>query len=312
MERISGLDVKLTLVPFTKGLRNIFYLYSFTNFLKNYIRKNHIDIVHTHHRFPEYIVNRIKKECGIFTITTAHSLTRKYKAMSFHSDVILAVSQTVKNHLMERYNISENRILQIYNPVADLEPACSREVARKKLGIQGNRKVILFIGTISREKGFDVLIDAFRQANAKISHCMLLVAGKWKGSNRYAFTSNADILALPSQAEVSPLYAAADLVVLPSRADSFPFTMLEAGVFQKPFIGSAVGGIKEFIEHNKDGLLIEPESVTELVKSMTHLLESPEFAARLAENLRVKVKNLNSAEEYCNNLIEIYESVTND
>ena len=54
-----------------------------------------------------------------------------------------------------------------------------------------------------------------------------------------------------------PFYSIADIVVLPSLADSFPYVMLESGLFKKPFVGTQTGGIAEFIDDGKNGLLFE-------------------------------------------------------
>lgn len=309
LERISGLDLKISLVQFSKGLRKILHFNTFTKYLKHYIRNNHIEIVHTHHRFPEYIVNRIKMECGISTITTAHSITKGYKKISFHSDLIIAVSQAVKNHLRAKYKIPENRIVQLYNPVSIEEPNWSCKTAKEKLSIQENKKVILFIGTISHGKGFDILIEAFRKVSSKLNNCVLLVAGKWKDYGREAFISTSNIKTLDSQSEVSPLYAAADLVVLPSRNDSFPYTMLEAGLYSKPFIGSNVDGIGEFITDGVDGLLFKVNSAENLAEKIIYILSNPAKASEMGINLNKKVLPLTDIKSYCDNLRNMYTSL---
>ena len=106
-----------------------------------------------------------------------------------------------------------------------------------------------------------------------------------------------------------PYYSAADIVVLPSRIDPFPFVMLEAGLMRKPFIGSRTGGIAEFIEDGKDGLLTIPEDVIDLKNKIGYLINTPQKAKTLAENLYQKVKSQTSREKYISRLCKIYDEL---
>ncbi len=63
--------------------------------------KNKIDIIHTHHRFPELIAVRIGKKLNIKTIHLAHGFTSGYKKISFKSDKIISVSNSEDDYLID-------------------------------------------------------------------------------------------------------------------------------------------------------------------------------------------------------------------
>ena len=99
------------------------------------------------------------------------------------------------------------------------------------------------------------------------------------------------------------------MVVLPTRIDSFPFVMLEAGIMRKPFLGTKTGGIEEFIEDGINGLLFEPENVNQIANKIEYLLNSPDISGQIAENLNHKVVTECSRKEHFNKLNKIYDGL---
>ena len=61
------------------------------------------------------------------------------------------------------------------------------------------------------------------------------------------------VIYLPPLENIKQLYSISDVVILPSKKDSFPYVMLEAGINKKSFIGGNTGGIAEFIEDGVNG-----------------------------------------------------------
>jgi glycosyltransferase involved in cell wall biosynthesis len=85
--------------------------------------------------------------------------------------------------------------------------------------------------------------------------------------------------------------------------------MLETGLHKKPFIGGNTGGIAEFIEDGKNGLLVDPEKPDQLVDKILFLLNNPEVGTRLGENLYEKVTRLCDYNNYFNEVEKIYNSL---
>ena len=104
-------------------------------------------------------------------------------------------------------------------------------------------------------------------------------------------------------------YNLADVVVLPSRVDPFPFVMLETGLMRKPFIGSNVDGIPELIKHKVNGVLFQNENVNELVKSFQMILEDKLFAQQIADNLYKDVVENYTAVKVIPEYVNFYNSL---
>jgi glycosyltransferase involved in cell wall biosynthesis len=169
----------------------------------------------------------------------------------------------------------------------------------------------LFVGRINRDKGFDTLLKSFNQVISKNKNVILLINGQVEG-NRLKLKSvlnDNKIIFLPPQKENSYLYSIANIVVLPSRIDPFPFVMIEAGAFKKPFIGGNTGGISEFIEDGKNGLLVAPENPEQLTEKIIYLLNNPAIRKVLGENLNEKVNRLCCYNNYFNEVEKIYNSL---
>ncbi len=85
--------------------------------------------------------------------------------------------------------------------------------------------------------------------------------------------------------------------------------MIEAGSFKKPFIGGNTGGIAEFIEDGKNGLLVDPENHEQLAEKIIYLLNNPDLAKILGENLYEKVNRLCDYNKYFSEIEKIYNSL---
>ena len=313
LDKINDLNVTLATINFTKGLQNIFNFYTNLRTLRKFCIQNNIDIIHTHHRYPEYLAYLISKETKIKTVSTVHSLVKGKFFFSFKSDILIAVSNSIKKMLEEYYKVSPEKIVTIQNYLEPPEPEEQQTNINIKnnLSIPEDGKVILFLGRITKIKGIDLLIEAFkllRQNNKKI---FLLIIGQV-----YDNSLNSLLKSLPEGVKFLgvvknpyPYYSAADLVVLPSRIDPFPFVMLETGIMHKPFIGARTGGIEEFIDDGVNGILFEPGNIMQLNNKIDYIINDLEKAQAIAENLHIKVKEHMSRDKYLSKLSKIYDEL---
>ena len=78
-------------------------------------------------------------------------------------------------------------------------------------------------------------------------------------------------------------YSSSDVVVLPSLSENFPVVALEAMSSGKPVIASRVGGIPELVSNNKNGILVSPGNVEQMVEALLRLLENPSLRNRMGD-----------------------------
>jgi glycosyltransferase involved in cell wall biosynthesis len=168
-------------------------------------------------------------------------------------------------------------------PLTDPGPLPGRQRARSAYGVEGERRIALFLGLIRPYKGVDVLLEAVAQLPAD-SEWTLVVAGEAWGDLGPAVERRAaepDLvervhlrLGWVPEGEIPTLLAAADLVVLPYRAGSQSAVApmaLAAGV---PVLSTRVGGLPELVRDEVDGVLVEPGSAEALADALAMLDEA--------------------------------------
>lgn len=190
--------------------------------------------------------------------------------------------------LVDRLKVPERKIRVIPNGVAaSLFPpvdAAARLDARRRLELDGVRHVVLYAGALSPEK----LVATAIEAIGRIEHAHLLVAGD--GPLRSELVGRAAALApgrvhfLGEVAELAPIMAAVDAVVLPSRTEGMPAVLIEAGLSALPVVATDVGGVAEIVLDGQTGRLVRPGNAPALAEALRYVFTNPErlgAAARL-------------------------------
>ncbi|WP_295556615.1 glycosyltransferase [uncultured Hyphomicrobium sp.] len=151
----------------------------------------------------------------------------------------------------------------------------------------------LFIGELRHLKGVDVLLEALARISRVPAVRAVIVGG---GPESDAFKTQAHQLGLDVRASFPGAMPAADAfplgrcLVVPSRAESFPYVVLEAGAQGKPLIATNVGGIPEIVA-GSETKLIAAGSVDALAAAMESVLADPATALAQASELRRLVQS---------------------
>jgi len=142
-----------------------------------------------------------------------------------------------------------------------------RGAARAEIGCSPRDTLFLFVGSGFARKGLGAAIEALRIANQR--SYWLLVVGKDREAARFmaqAAPLGDRVRFLGARDDVRPLYAAADCLILPTRYDPFPNTVLEALAMALPAIVSTQCGAAEIIERGVNGWLCEPDDSATLAR----------------------------------------------
>lgn len=300
-------NVKVTVIKYS----GLFSLPGIYFFLVKYCKQNQIDIIHNHHRVFDTITS-ILPRINFKTVTSVHSKVYGRKLFSYKADSLISYSDSITNHLVKYYKKSPSKIKQMKSFVdkSDVKIIIDRDELKKQLSLTGN-KVIVFIGRFSKEKGVDILVEAYDElylTNKKISLIMIGEGEEEESLTDYCSENNLPVQFLIPKINIFDYYNIADVIVLPSRVDPFPYVMLEAGLMNKPFIGSNVDGISELIKHGVNGLLFESENVGELINSIQMVLEDQELAKRISQNFNNDIITNYSLEKVIHEYIAFYKS----
>jgi glycosyltransferase involved in cell wall biosynthesis len=150
----------------------------------------------------------------------------------------------------------------------------ARMAARASLGVGRDVPLVVCVGRITRQKGQDVLLDAWRRVRQECPTAELALVGggdlydamRATGEKRVTFTGPVD--------DVRGWLAAADLVALPSRWEGLPLTALEAFATGRPVVASAVPGLIETVTPGT-GELVPAEDPGALAWAITRRLRAP-------------------------------------
>jgi len=117
------------------------------------------------------------------------------------------------------------------------------------------------------------------------------------------------LLGFISDAERSDMLAAADMLVMPSRTESFGIVYLESWLHGKPVIGAKTWGVNDVIRDGEDGLLVPFGDVPALAKAMTYFLDDPDRAAVMGERGKSKVQQHHTWDQKIESLEKIYKGL---
>jgi glycosyltransferase involved in cell wall biosynthesis len=178
----------------------------------------------------------------------------------------------------------DERVHVIPNPV---NPAINGSAAARR---RGSGHTVVAMGRLERQKGFDLLIEAFARCAGPHPEWSLVILGE--GAERANLESLIAAMDLQDRVRLAgkmpdpgPTLGQADLFVLSSRFEGFPNALIEAMTCKLAVISmDCPSGPRDIIHDGVDGLLIPPEDVNALAKGMDHLMSNPLERQRLGAN----------------------------
>lgn len=210
-----------------------------------------------------------------------------------HQSVV--VSHKVRRDI-ESLPFVNKKVLVIHNGIEKFETV-DRESAQKSMRIEsGDKTVIVSLSELNKNKGLDTALRGLsllkKEKLEKILYCIL-----GRGEEEAHLTSlikelnlenNVKLLGFMDNAKA--LLSGADIFLLPSRTEAFPYVILEAGLARLPIITTSVGGIPEVIKDMQNGILIHPNKPREIAEAITYLLDHKEKQKEFGEKIMKTVE----------------------
>ena len=170
-----------------------------------------------------------------------------------------------------------------------------RRLARATHGIPGGALVIGFVGRLTREKGTRELAEAWRDLRERWPRARLLLVGPVEaqdaGTRRAlsSLRSDARVHFAGRVEDTVPLYAAMDVVALPTYREGFPNVAMEAAAMALPIVASHVTGCRDAIEDGVTGTLVPARDPLALARGLERYLLDARLRARHGESGRRRV-----------------------
>jgi glycosyltransferase involved in cell wall biosynthesis len=224
------------------------------------------------------------------------------------SDAIVAPSRAILDWSRDRWGIGRipSRILPNM-----LDVTGTRELARGTppdgFPAEPNEPVVVYFGRLEPVKGVDVLVQAMCELWQRNRRVRLVLIGRdtnWGGTESMATRlerlagAHRDQLTFAGNQppeRLFPAVAAADVVALPSRWESFSLAALESMALGKATVVSKVGGLTEFVEHERNGLVVSPGDPKPLAGALQRVLDDPGLRDRLGAQAAVTADSFDVA-----------------
>ena len=292
--------------------------------LGNVLKEFHPDIIHAHSTYV--IFNRVLHRLRIShrtppTVLTVHGLpkhlvlpsgeqTTDYGQLAQFApfDIVLGVSKHVTRALT-RWLGSQCRVELSYIGV-DLQ------VFRRLRGM-GKSWDIAFMGRLELEKGVDLIPSMLQLLSKEKQHNVSMVI-TGEGSFRNTLLGELERLNLDSTVEylgVIPLEMVPEIInrskvfIYPSRREPFGLSIVEAMACQTAVVSTNAFGPSEIITHGRDGIVVAPDSATELADAVHSILGNPADRNKMGAEARRTVESRFDISRHTAQLLEIYEDL---
>ncbi|MBK7643650.1 MAG: glycosyltransferase family 4 protein [Planctomycetes bacterium] len=205
----------------------------------------------------------------------------------------------------------------VHNGIPDFTRTPARAAARAALGIDPGDECVALVGRINHWKGQGLLLDACARLRARHPRLRLLFCGDAPPGQpallealeaRIAHSTLAErVLRLGFREDVEQVYAAADVVCVPSTLpEPFGLVAAEAMALERPVVAAAHGGLPEIVVEGETGLLVPPRDPEALARAIGSLLDDPARAAALGRAGRARQREHFSLESHVRALEALY------
>jgi len=254
-----------------------------------------------------------------FAFNEERPLWQKMILVFFHHLTILLTHKTIVVSEKTKKDIDHlpfigNRLIKIYNGIDIHLDFYDRDKAReillkdKNINIE-NKTVLLSIGELHKNKGYDLFIPYLKDINKDFVY-LIIGDGEEKESLVEIIKENnlqEKVYLLGRIEDAYKYIKASDVFILPSRTEAFLYVLLESGLSSACVIASKVGGIPEVIRENETGLMFDLNNKTEIMNKLSNLIDNKDFRNKLSVNIHDKVVQDFSLEKMIKQTMEIYK-----
>jgi len=313
-ERINGIHVH-RIKDFQQTLDD-FHLYV-ARFNMNMVEKamelnaqSDFTIIHAHDWMVGLAARSIKDILSIPLVTTIHAsetgrlngqhptllqemTIKQEEELITYSDRVIVCSDYMEKELHREFAFRKEKLAVIPNGVSKVEEIEESENIKQLLERYSYQRLVLALGRMVPEKGFDIFIEAAAIILKDYPDCLFVAGGKGplldtyrKRVIRMGLEKSIIFVGFLYEQEKNTMLKYCDLMVVPSHYEPFGIVALEAMVAAKPVIASRIGGLASILEDNYSGLYFEAGEIEQLADQIAKVLEDPILGKSLGENAR--------------------------
>ena len=312
--------------------KNPLKLYLNSKKLEKFIKDNDINIVHARSRAPAWSAYWAAKRAGVHFMTTFHGtyglgplgIKKIYNRVMTYGELVIAISNHIKSHMLKNYKVDENKIRLIHRCVS-IEKFSPEQVSQQRIiaaikdnNIPEDKPVISLIGRVTHWKGQHKLIEALSKMKNKNYHC--LIVGSDQG--RTAYSDSLRTLAkklgvidrvqfIGHSFDIPALLMVSDVVLSTAiEPEAFGRAAIEGQAMGKIMIASNIGGSLENTIDGITGKLYDAQDSQALADAIDWALDLPEKEKNKIGKAAIKnVKDNFTKQKMCDSTIAVYEDL---
>jgi glycosyltransferase involved in cell wall biosynthesis len=305
----------------TKSEINLIKLAWSYRILRPFVAGHDITVLHSQTRVAQVLGSIVCRNARLPHITTCHGFFKNRLSRRMFpcwGDRAIAISESVREHLMKDFGLEENNVRLVYNGIDTdrFSPCASLSVQeksdrKKRLGLSP-APVVGIVARLSDVKGHRYLIEAMSTVIKKMPSAQLLIVGEGKTREELSSLTAAlglqkSVCFVPAVQDTVSVLSCMDVFVMPSLKEGLGLGLMEAMVCGLPVIGSDIGGIRNLIKNNETGLLVRPGDSIALAAAIEELLSDSVNASRLGKNAKIFIAGNFSLEKMALQTEQVYQ-----
>lgn len=162
---------------------------------------------------------------------------------------------------------------------------------RARFGLAPDRKLVLYLGRVDKEKRIDLLLHALH--GLKRQDVQLAIAGKgaalesmWNLAAELSLGDRVRFLGYVPRQDVRPLLCCADIFAMPSPAELLSIATLEAMACGRPILAARTGALPELVKDHENGRLFRPDDAADAARVLVELVDNPQSWQQMGLNSR--------------------------
>jgi 1,2-diacylglycerol 3-alpha-glucosyltransferase len=251
--------------------------------------------------------NLLSKNRFLESLRKHKHLKKTKKLYKDCSMLILPSIHTAK--VLEKQKIKTPKVVSKAGvDIEKFKPPEKKDSAKRKLNIDPNKKVIGFVGRLTKNKDVNTLYRAFKRLELKHKNLLLLIVGKDNPKLERKFKYDENIRQIKLTNNIIPYLQAMDMFIQPSLTETSSLATLEAMACAIPVISTKTGDIKKYIKDKENGLLFSRKNDTLLALKIEWLLKEEFVRSTIGLNARETIKNIFPLEQEQKTIKRIFES----
>lgn len=216
----------------------------------------------------------------------------KFAAINAGADSIIAVTDSLRDDIISRTTLKQDKIQIIYNGINTSEFLRPRSSAiRDKFGWSEEETIVGSLGNIRPAKGYDILLQAAAILKQRPGSYRFVIAGQGKGKLyeellklRQALELEDSVHFIGFTDDAADFLSNLDLFLSSSISEGLPLSAIQAMVAKLPIIATRCGGYEELIMDRENGWLVEVGNPRAIAEAIETVAAAPAIRSKLAEN----------------------------